>query len=527
MNFGPEMIIVALWALALFFTGFWAVVALLVSLFVKNKARYYVTNALLILASINITLLLGVGLLPLPDSVKAKVGPSRQLRLSTASISLDLIEAQRIAEKNNSLLRAMTVMNYPLLSTDISFSSVKASLKDMAEHYPADATVQTANALYAQSLGERPDLIKPAQSSRFFRRVVLPVLSASQVGSEHQSAEPRQSGEKLSELKISSFEKFVNRRMPDGWLKKRALILVHRARGDIAYEKDVASASEREADRLSVLLLAYSLTTVLLGIVGAFVIYPFLVADGLWKRGKEAIFDAPPEVLSLRKTVAVLLISGYTVVIYSLIHPSITASLSHLISQSLLTLAGTLLGSLAMLLSMRWLVTSGGGTSVLDVLNLKMQKEAFLPALKNAFKGITITSFLFAIIWIVQFLSTGGIESKNLINVQMEAVIQRGNLPALTCTILAVVIFGPICEELLFRGLLYGWLRTRMSVVPAALISGFIFAIYHVDPQMVPGLWAVGFGLALVYERTRTLWGSIMMHSMWNLWYAIVCLFLR
>ena len=517
MNFGPDMIIVALWGLALFFTGFWAVVALLVSLFVKNKARYYVTNALLVLASINITLLLSVGLLPLPDSVKAKVGPSRQLQLSTASISLDLIEAQSIAEKNNGLLRAMTVMNYPLLSTDISFSSVKATLKDMAEHYPADATVQTANALYAQSLGERPDLIKPAQSSRFFRRVVLPVLSASQEGPE----------EKLPELKISSFEKFVNRRMPDGWLKKRALILVHRARGDNAYEKDVASASEREADRLSVLLLAYSLTTVLLGIVGAFVIYPFLVKDDLWKRGKEAIFDAPPEVLSLRKTVAVLLISGYTVVIYSLIHSSITASLSPLIAQALLTLAGTVLGSIAMLLSMRWLVTAGGGTSVVDVLNLKMQKDAFLPALKNAFKGITITSFLFAVIWIVQFLSTGGIESRNLINVQMEAVIQSGNLPALTGTILAVVIFGPICEELLFRGLLYGWLRTRMSVVPAALVSGFIFAIYHVDPQMVPGLWAVGFGLALVYERTRTLWGSIMMHSMWNLWYAIVCLFLR
>ncbi|MEZ4537752.1 MAG: CPBP family intramembrane glutamic endopeptidase [Cyanobacteriota/Melainabacteria group bacterium] len=185
-----------------------------------------------------------------------------------------------------------------------------------------------------------------------------------------------------------------------------------------------------------------------------------------------------------------------------------------------------MLGSLAMLLSMRWLVTSAGGTSVVDVLNLKMQKEAFLPALKNAFKGITITSFLFAIIWIVQFLSTGGIESKNLINVQMEAVIQSGNLPALTCTILGGGDLCPICEELLFEVCSMAGCGQECSGA-CRLVSGFIFAIYHVDPQMVPGLWAVGFGLALVYERTRTLWGSIMMHSMWNLWYAIVCLFLR
>lgn len=80
-----------------------------------------------------------------------------------------------------------------------------------------------------------------------------------------------------------------------------------------------------------------------------------------------------------------------------------------------------------------------------------------------------------------------------------------------------VVILGPIAEEVLFRGVLYGQLREVCSVTQAALIAGVLFGAYH--KNLVQGIYATIFGiiLAYLYEKTNTIWGAIITHMMFNL----------
>lgn len=82
--------------------------------------------------------------------------------------------------------------------------------------------------------------------------------------------------------------------------------------------------------------------------------------------------------------------------------------------------------------------------------------------------------------------------------------------------ILAVCIVGPIAEELVFRGMIFGKLRRAFSFWPAAIISGIMFGVFHMN--IMQGVYAsvLGVLLAYVYEKTQTIFGSIFFHIVFN-----------
>lgn len=81
---------------------------------------------------------------------------------------------------------------------------------------------------------------------------------------------------------------------------------------------------------------------------------------------------------------------------------------------------------------------------------------------------------------------------------------------------IVAAIIAPIVEELLFRGLLYQWLRARTNVAVAVIASAAIFASAHVIPVLLPALFAVGVVLALAFEWSKSLWVNITLHFMQN-----------
>lgn len=83
-------------------------------------------------------------------------------------------------------------------------------------------------------------------------------------------------------------------------------------------------------------------------------------------------------------------------------------------------------------------------------------------------------------------------------------------------TLLLAGGIAPLVEETIFRGLIYGWLRTHMPIVIAVLVSAAVFAAVHVIPLLFPALFVVGVILALVYEYSGSLWTSILLHSIQN-----------
>jgi uncharacterized protein len=88
-------------------------------------------------------------------------------------------------------------------------------------------------------------------------------------------------------------------------------------------------------------------------------------------------------------------------------------------------------------------------------------------------------------------------------------------LPPLGMALFAVIAAGttPLVEELIFRGLLFQWLRGRLGAVIGALVSAVLFGGLHWPSGQA--IWAglVGFALALLFHRVGSLWASIAAHS--------------
>jgi membrane protease YdiL (CAAX protease family) len=88
---------------------------------------------------------------------------------------------------------------------------------------------------------------------------------------------------------------------------------------------------------------------------------------------------------------------------------------------------------------------------------------------------------------------------------------------ALGLLVLATVGLAPLFEEAVFRGYLYPVLRGRLGVPPAAAVTGFAFALVHVQPGNLLPLTVLGVLFALVREATGTLWAPVLCHALWNL----------
>lgn len=84
--------------------------------------------------------------------------------------------------------------------------------------------------------------------------------------------------------------------------------------------------------------------------------------------------------------------------------------------------------------------------------------------------------------------------------------------------ILLIVFAAPISEEICFRGMLFGGLRERLPRLAAALIAGLIFGGLHAltGVTAVPPLIFFGLVLALLYERTGSIWPCILLHMLNN-----------
>jgi membrane protease YdiL (CAAX protease family) len=82
----------------------------------------------------------------------------------------------------------------------------------------------------------------------------------------------------------------------------------------------------------------------------------------------------------------------------------------------------------------------------------------------------------------------------------------------------------PVLEETLFRGVLYRALRRHWSFTPAAIASGLVFSVSHLNPTaMIPYL-LLGILFAYLYERTGSLLAPAVAHGAFNAYTLVVVL---
>lgn len=78
--------------------------------------------------------------------------------------------------------------------------------------------------------------------------------------------------------------------------------------------------------------------------------------------------------------------------------------------------------------------------------------------------------------------------------------------------LVAVLFVGPMAEELVFRGLLFGRLASAGHVWVGAFTTAFVFAWYHSDWHNFLLPFFVGLTAAAVYYRSRSILSPIIVH---------------
>ena len=131
--------------------------------------------------------------------------------------------------------------------------------------------------------------------------------------------------------------------------------------------------------------------------------------------------------------------------------------------------------------------------------------------------------FYYAMAWALGLvISALSPELQNPNNLAVDALASAGGWRMTVC----VVLLGPVVEEALLRGLIFGTLR-RHSRALGYIVSVLVFAAMHLwqfalqtPPltlllsalQYVPG----GVALAWTYDKSGSIWGSVLVHSLVN-----------
>ena len=87
-----------------------------------------------------------------------------------------------------------------------------------------------------------------------------------------------------------------------------------------------------------------------------------------------------------------------------------------------------------------------------------------------------------------------------------------------------ILIEAPVLAELLFRGALFGGLTKIMPLWPAIVLSGFIFAVIHINAATLIPLWFLGIAFAWLYVHTGTLLAPMAVHFTFNAVNLVLCL---
>jgi uncharacterized protein len=152
--------------------------------------------------------------------------------------------------------------------------------------------------------------------------------------------------------------------------------------------------------------------------------------------------------------------------------------------------------------------------------NLSDAREAFDRLGLRRFAGSAIgwtllTLFLYYVF--AALFSSFVIEPKQD-DISDELGVGDENILISVIAVLLIAGLAPISEELFFRGFVFSGLRSRMSVWPAAIISGLVFGSVHAFTGIttVIPLAVLGVALAWLYDKTGSLWPPVIAHALNN-----------
>lgn len=115
------------------------------------------------------------------------------------------------------------------------------------------------------------------------------------------------------------------------------------------------------------------------------------------------------------------------------------------------------------------------------------------------------------LVWCCAFMFAAGIVFEPLLSLLPQPstdMFGRGFWSALT-----LILFAPLFEETMCRGVVLGSVRAKYGVVAAWIASSLFFAVLHLQPLLVVNALIIGLILGFVYLATDSLWAPIILHA--------------
>lgn len=144
--------------------------------------------------------------------------------------------------------------------------------------------------------------------------------------------------------------------------------------------------------------------------------------------------------------------------------------------------------------------------------SLGWNKVKFFQSLKTVLK-------VWAIIWIAHIIYMLIIFTMGITPPEnaLTELLEKPNLLLLLANVFLIAVVAPIIEETLFRGLLFGGLKSYFGIWTAIVISAAIFSALHFELVGFVPRFALGVGLGYLYIKSGSIYPSIGLHSLNNL----------
>lgn len=156
--------------------------------------------------------------------------------------------------------------------------------------------------------------------------------------------------------------------------------------------------------------------------------------------------------------------------------------------------------------------TRGFSKDIKDIFTPKIGKEILYVLVINMFFALLFT----CIILNVDFLLSMYDPTWSSIWVDVTAPTEL-----LIFDIISSVIFAPIIEELIFRGVLFNRLKIRIGIIPAIILSSALFGIGHPFGGMISA-FLFGMCMCILYLKTDNIFVGMTVHFLNNLIFVIL-----
>jgi membrane protease YdiL (CAAX protease family) len=128
---------------------------------------------------------------------------------------------------------------------------------------------------------------------------------------------------------------------------------------------------------------------------------------------------------------------------------------------------------------------------------------------------VGLVALLLVVIELLSRLMSNPSDSSYMVD--MKVIYRTSGWPLILW--LAVAGFAPLFEEVFFRGFLFVGLRhSRLGAAGTVLVTAILWAFLHIQYSIagILQILALGIVFGVVRLKTRSLWSTLWMHSLWN-----------